>query len=176
MNKFLSLLILLLTSGLLISTAAFCEDSASNFTEAQQQMDEITAALSRNVDRFEDIKNRLMALGQANADYDEQKNIWLSAMLSLSAIGAICEYENDLLTLFMELKEKNRKHFYDVRRMSLETSIEQITIMNRQIEINHALITHVAKEQKFISAEKDLILSSISLLRKSLDVINSLHP
>ncbi len=97
-------------------------------------------------------------------------------MLSLSAIGAICEYENDLLTLYMELKEKNRKHFYDVRRMSLETSIQQITIMNRQIEINHALITHVAKEQKFISAEKELILSSISLLRQSLDVINLLHP
>ena len=176
MNKFLLLLILLLTSGLLFSTATFSEDSAANFAEAQQQMDEITAALSRNVDRFEDIKSRLMTLGQANANYDEQKNIWLSAMLSLSAIGAICEYENDLLTLFMELKEKNRKHFYDVRRMSLETSIEQITIMNRQIEINHALITHVAKEQKIINAEKDLILSSISLLQKSLDVINSLHP
>ncbi len=70
MNKFLSLLILLLTSGLLFSTAAFSEDSGANFAAAQQQMYEITAALSRNVDRFEDIKNRLMALGQANANYE----------------------------------------------------------------------------------------------------------
>jgi hypothetical protein len=176
MIKFLAILLFYLTSGLLFSATAFSENPPATFAQAQEQMDQITTSLSRNIDLFEDIRHRLMDLGQANANYDEQKNIWLSAMLSLAAIGAICEYENDLLTLFMELKEKNRKHFYDVRRMSLETSIEQITIMNRQIEINHALITHVAKEQKFINAEKDLILSSISLLRKSLDVINSLHP
>ncbi len=176
MNKFLSIILLILTTGLFFSTVAFSEDSAANFAEAQQQMDEITAALSRNIDQLEDIKNRMMALGQANANYDEQKNLWLSSFLTLSAISAICEYENDLLTLFMELRDKNRKHFYAVRKLSLETSIQQISIMNRQIEINHSLITHEAQEQKLIDTEKKLILSSIDLLQKSLALIKSLQP
>jgi hypothetical protein len=117
-----------------------------------------------------------MDLGQAYANNDEQKNIWLSAMLSLSAIGAICEYENDLLTLFMKLKDKNRKYFYEVRRLSLETSIQKFSIMTRQIEITHSLIHHSMKEQKLIDTEKDLILSSTGLLRRSISIINSLGP
>ncbi len=106
MKTFLSHIILVLASSLLFSTVALSAESPANFAEAQQQMDDITTALSRNINLFEGIRDRLAGLGQANANYDEQKNIWLSSFLTLSAISVICEYENDLLTLFMELKEK----------------------------------------------------------------------
>lgn len=176
MNTLQSHIILILVSGLLFSAAALSAEAPANFAEAQQQMDEVTAGLGRNINLFEGIRDRLAGLGQANANYDEQKNIWLSSFLTLSAISAICEYENDLLTLFMELKEKNRKHFYALRIMSLETSMQQISIMNRQIEINHRLITHETQEQKLIDTEKKLILSSIDLLKKSRAIIQSLQP
>ena len=176
MKTFLSHIILVLASSVLFSTVALSAESPANLAEVQQKMDDITTALSRNINLFEGIRDRLAGLGQANANYDEQKNIWLSSFLTLSAISAICEYENDLLTLFMELKEKNRGHFYEVRMMSLETSIQQIAIMNRQIEINHRLITHEAQEKKLIDTEKKLILSSSDLLQKSLALIKSLQP
>jgi hypothetical protein len=176
MKTFRLHIILVLASGLLFSTVALSAESPANLDEAQQQMDEILTGLSRNINLFESLRDRLADLGQANANYDEQKNLWLSSFLTLSAISVICEYENDLLTLFMELRDKNRRHFYEVRMLSLETSIQQISIMNRQIEINHRLITHEAQEQKLIDTEKKLILSSSDLLQKSLALIKSLQP
>ena len=174
MKKYLALIVAILASALFFSIASHSGHPPANFGEAHDQINQITASLNRNIDRFEDLKDRMMDLGQSNSNYDEQKNIWLSAMLSLSAISAICEYESDLLTLFMELKEKNRLHFYEIRKLSLETSIQQLAIMNRQIGINHTLITHDAKEQELVDIEIKLILSSIDLLKKSLVVINNL--
>lgn len=175
MRKLRRLTVLICLWGAMLTPWAYCQNPPANFTAVQAEMDGILEALGSNIDRFEAIKNRLMDLGRANADYDEQKNIWLSSNLTLAAISAICQYENDLLTLFMDLREKNRRHYDAVRVESLETSIRQITIMYRQMQINNGLITPGKAEQKIIETENGLIESSLDLLKRSLDLIRSLE-
>jgi chlorite dismutase len=139
-----------------------------------KKADAILAALSDNIDRFENIQNDLEKMSIANENYNEQKNIWLSSVLSISAIKSICEYEHDLLTLFIELREKNRRRYYDVRHRSLATSVQQINIMYEQIKINHALISHDPSERYIIEKEKYTIQTTLGLFKQSIDLVSSL--
>ena len=143
-------------------------------TAAQQKMDRILGDLERDINRFERMQTRLSDLGRANENYSDQKNIWLSSTLTLAAMQSICQYQSDLLTLFMDLREKNRKHYYDVRIESLETSILQIRIMNNQIQINHDLIDHEPKERPLIEEEAVLIRSSLQLLEEGLSLVKEM--
>lgn len=71
----------------------------------------------------------------------------------------------------MDLKEKRRAHYFDVRIRSLETSIKQITIMSEQIRINNKLMPPDLAERQLYDKLKKNVDSSIDLLEKSKDLI-----
>ena len=75
--------------------------------------------------------------------------------------------------LFTDLRETNRKHFYDVRLKSLQLSVEQISVMQEQMQINHSLLSHRSDERALIPKETKLIRSSMDLLRQAIIQIQS---
>ena len=74
----------------------------------------------------------------------------------------------------MELREKNRRRYYDVRHRSLATSAQQINIMSEQIKINHALISHDPSERYIIEKERYTIQTTLDLFKLSIDLVISL--
>lgn len=148
----------------------------SGFTEVQSELEAILTNLSINLDAFEIIQQKMDGSAKANENYNQQKNIFLSSMLAINTISAICEYERDLLTLFIDLREKNRRKFYDVRIESLETSARQIENMYRQIQINYTIFPPHIFEAPLIRKERLTIQSSISLLNRCRRLLISVHP
>ena len=159
---------------LLFVPSATAQRSEKDLAATQENMSRVVSALSADVAQLEILQNRLMDLGRANENYDEQKNIWMSSVLTLSAIQSICEYQSELLTLFMELKENRRKHFYDVRIESLVSSIQQINIMQKQNKISHSLIMHENTERIILEKENKVIQSVLLLLKQSRDLITTM--
>jgi hypothetical protein len=96
--------------------------------------------------------------------------IWVPA-----ASGRLSQADMTAAQEKMELKESNRKHFYDVRIESLDTSIRQINIMYRQNQISHALITHETTEAAIFENETQVIQSTLQLLKQSLDLVDAMQ-
>jgi len=163
--------------GLLISLVVFSTQILNAQTSSQDELyikseiQTILSTLSDNSNRFEYLQKLLENSGKDDKNYDEHKNIWISTTLAINAISSVCEYENDLLTLFMDLKKKRRDHYFGVRIRSLETSIKQITIMSEQIQINNKLMPPDLAERQLYDKLKKNIDSSIDLLEKSKDLI-----
>jgi hypothetical protein len=160
-----------LSSVLVLPVMVAAREPVNGAQQVLAQLEQVTAALSDTIDRFDHLQDELMNLGRANERYSEQKNIWLSSVLTVAAISAVCEYEADLTTLFMDLKEKNRRHYFDVRIKSLETSIQQVNIMIEQIGINHSLITHSPDEMPLVEREKRLVTGARDLLNRGLELM-----
>jgi len=166
--------------GLLISLVVFSTQilNAQTFSKDElyikSEIQTILSTLSDNLNRFEYLQKKFENTGKDDKNYDEYKNIWISTTLAINAIASVCEYENDLLTLFMDLREKRRAHYFDVRIRSLETSIKQITIMSEQIQINNKLMPPDLAERQLYDHLKKNIDSSIDLLGKSKDLIKQL--
>ena len=163
--------------GLLISLMVFgaqllsAQTSSPDELYIKSEIQTILSTLSDNSNRFEYLQKMFENTGKDDKNYDEFKNIWISTTLAINAIASVCEYENDLLTLFMDLKKKRRTHYFDVRIRSLETSIKQITIMSEQIQINNKLMPPDLAERQLYDNLKKNIDSSIDLLGKSKDLI-----
>jgi len=163
--------------GMLISLVVFnsqmlnAQTSSTDELYVKSEIQTILSTLSDNLNRFEYLQKLFESTGKNDKNYDEYKNIWISTTLAINAIASVCEYENDLLTLFMDLKEKRRAHYFDVRIRSLETSIKQITIMSEQIQINNTLMPPDIAERQLYDNLKKNIDSSIDLLGKSKDLI-----
>jgi len=155
--------------GLFVFTAQglHAEETSPELLYIQSELQSILSVLSDNIDRFAHLQKMLENSGKNNKSYDEHKNIWMSTTLAINAISSVCEYENDLLTLFMDLKKFRRAHYFEVRTRSLETSIKQITIMSEQIQINHKLMPPDLAELHLFDKLKKNIDSSIDLLNKS---------
>jgi hypothetical protein len=127
------------------------------------------------IDQFENIQSNLDESGRANADYNEQKNIFLSSILGIGAISAICEYERDLLTLFLDMREQNRMKYQEVRIESLEASIKQIDIMHKQIQINRSILPPEFFAKPLLEKETEMILSAIDLLKRCITQLRSIR-
>lgn len=169
MKKILTIgLIGLVLSGVGISTA---ENTAADAIYLRSEMQSVQSVLSDNIDRFEHLQKMLENNGKSNKSYDEHKNIWMSTILAINAIESICEYENDLLTLFMDLKVFRRAHYFDLRTKSIDASIQQIAIMSEHIKTNHKLMPPDLAELHLYDKLKNNIDSSIEMLRKSKDLI-----
>ncbi|MBU0698946.1 MAG: hypothetical protein ABIK98_02595 [Pseudomonadota bacterium] len=149
------------------SQPVHAETKSPDFLHVQSELQSVLTMLSDNLNRFEYLQKQLQSSGKDNKSYDEYKNIWLSTILAINAISSICEYENDLLTLFMDLKEKRRVHYIEVRIKSLENSVQQIAIMDEQIQINLKLMPPDLTEISLFDMLKQNIDSSINLLKKS---------
>ena len=148
---------------------------STGFSEVRPELEAVLADLSTTLDAFNDIQLKMDASAKANENYSQQKNIFLSSMLAISTIIAICEYERDLLTLFIDLREKNRGKFYDVRIESLETSVRQIENMYRQIQINYTIFPPNFFDAPLIRKERLTIQSSISLLTRCRQLLISVQ-
>lgn len=162
--------VMLSASLLLLAVNAAAQASRQPW---QTRMDNIISSLSDNIDLFESLQTRLSELSRSNENYSEQKNFWLSSTLTLAAITSVCEYQRDLLTLYTDLRVKNRKPFYEVRLKSLQLSVEQISVMHEQMQITHSLISHRSDELALIPKENKVILSSMDLLRQAIEQIQS---
>ena len=142
------------------------------FADIRPELEAVLADLSANLDAFGDLQLKMDASAKANENYNQQKNIFLSSVLAITTISAICEYERDLLTLFIDLRAKNRVKFYDVRIQSLENSVRQIENMYRQIQINYTIFPPNFFEAPLVRKERLTIQSSINLLKRCRRAVN----
>jgi hypothetical protein len=90
-------------------------------------------------------------------------------------MSAICEYERDLLTLFLDMREKNRVKYQEVRIESLEASVKQIEIMHKQIQINLSILPPDFFEKPLLEKETETILSAIDLLKRCITHLRSIR-
>jgi hypothetical protein len=168
--------LLLFFAALLIHLpAATAWSSPSEFAKIRPELEAILADLSTNLDAFDDLQLNMDKSAKANANYNEQKNIFLSSMLAITTISAVCQYERDLLTLFIDLRAKNRVKFYDVRIQSLETSVRQIENMYRQIQINYTIFPPNFFEAPVVRKERLTIQSCVNLLNRCRDLLISVQ-
>ena len=143
------------------------------FVDINPELEANLSGLRGNIEQFEEIHRAMDASGKANENYNQQKNIFLSSVLAISTISAVCEYETDLLTLFIDLKEKNRRKYYDVRIQSLETSVRQIENMSKQIQINYAIFPPNFFEAPLVRNERLAIQSAIKRLNRCRELLRS---
>jgi hypothetical protein len=160
---------------ILISQSVCGQSHLIQFSDVQPRLESLLAKLAHNTEQFEDIQKRMDESARANQNYNEQKNIFLSSMLAITTITAICNYEADLLTLFIDLREKNRQKFYDVRIESLQTSVKQIENMYKQIQINYTILPPNFFELPLVYKERKTIQTSIDLLNQCIDLLKSVQ-
>ena len=162
-------------SLLLIPQSIGAQNNSVKFSDILPQLEAILSDLSSNIDQFENILSAMDTSGKANQNYTQQKNIFLSSVLAISTIGVICEYERDLMTLFIDLREKNRQKFYDVRVESLEIAMRQINTMHKQIQINYTILPPNFFEAPLVRKKRSTIQSTTDLLNRMIELLKSVN-
>jgi hypothetical protein len=157
------------------SNNLFAQEKPVRFSDIRSSLEEVESKLSSNIKAFEDILVKMDESAKANQNYNEQKNIFLSSQFAITSITAILEYNRDLLVLFGDLQENNRKKFYEVRIESLQTSIDQINNMYKQIRINYTILPPDFYEWQLIDRERKIIFSSIDLLEQGIVLLKSVN-
>jgi hypothetical protein len=157
------------------SSLLLAQEKPVRFSDIRSSLEEVVSKLSSNIKAFEDILVKMDESAKANQNYNEQKNIFLSSKFAITSITAILEYNRDLLVLFGDLQEKNRKKFYEVRIESLQTSIQQIKNMHKQIQINYTILPPDFYEWQLVDRERKIILSSIDMLEQSIALLESVN-
>ncbi len=173
MGKSLCFLIWFLVT--LTPNIIFAQSNTVRFSDIRPGLESCLSKLSFDIDQLEYIQREMDKSGRANQNYDEQKNIFLSSQFALTTITAICEYNLNLLLLFIDLREKNRMKFYEVRIESMETSIKQIKNMYKQIQINYSILPPNFFEMPLVNQERKIILSSVELLEKCVALLKSVN-
>ena len=173
MKKIITFVLLMFVSLVPLSLSA--QNSPMKFTDILPKLEKILEDLSNNSDQFEYILNTMNTSGKANQSYTQQKNIFLSSVLAISTISTVCEYERDLMTLFIDLREKNRQKFYDVRIESLEIAVKQINTMCKQIRINYTILPKNYFEAPLVRKERLTIQSTVDLLNHMIELLKSVN-
>lgn len=173
MKKILGVIILLFLIAVPGVTTA--QNQGIRFADIQPELEANLSALAATIEQFEVIQRAMDASGKANENYSQQKNIFLSSMLAISTIRAVCEYETNLLALFIDLKEKNRRKYYGVRIKSLETSVIQIENMYQQIQINYSIFAPNFFETPLVKNERSAIQSAIERLNRCRELLKSVN-
>ena len=173
MKKIITFVLLMSVS--LIPQSLVAKNSPTKFTDILPKLENILLDLSSNGDRFENILSTMNTTGKANQSYTQQKNIFLSSVLAISTISAICEYERDLMTLFIDLREKNRQKYFDVRIESLEIAVKQINTMYKQIQINYTILPQNYFEAPLVRKEQLTIQSTVDLLNHMIELLKSVN-
>ena len=169
-------LCLLFYSILVLSSCiGSANENPVRFADIRPDLELEIEKVSTYINIFEDVLNRMDASAKANQNYNEQKNIFLSSQLAIQTIMGILEYNRDLVVLFGDLREKNRKKFYEVRIESLESSINLINNMHKQIQINYAILPPDFFEQTLVNTEHKVIMSSIASLEACVELLKSVN-
>ena len=167
-------LCLLFYSILVLSSCiGSANENPVRFADIRPDLELEIEKVSTYINIFEDVLNRMDASAKANQNYNEQKNIFLSSQLAIQTIMGILEYNRDLVVLFGDLREKNREKFYEVRIESLESSINLINNMHKQIQINYAILPPDFFEQTLVNTEHKVIMSSIASLEACVELLKS---
>ena len=173
MKKILLSLICLVV--ILNSCSLSAKEKPVRFSNIQPDLESAIGKLSTYINILEDIQSKLDASARANQNYNEQKNLFLSSQLAITTVTAILEYNRDLLILFGDLGEKNRKKFYEVRIESLETSIKQVNNMYKQIQINDTILPPDFFEPAHVNTVRKVIQSSIASLEACVALLRSVN-
>ena len=173
MRKIITFVLLISVS--LIPHLLEAQNSPIKFTDILLKLENILEDLSSNSNQFENILRTMNTSGKANQSYTQQKNIFLSSVLAITTISAVCEYERDLMTLFIDLREKNRQKFYDVRIESLEIAVKQINTMYKQIQINYTILPQNYFEAPLVRKERLTIQSTVDLLNHMIELLKSVN-
>jgi len=173
MRKIITFVLLMSVS--LIPQPLGAQNNPLKFTDIVPQLENILMDLSSYINQFENILNTMDTSGKANQNYNQQKNIFLSSVLAISTISAICEYERDLMTLFIDLREKNRQKFYDIRIESLELAVKQVNTMFKQIRINYTILPPNFFEAPLVRKERLTIQSTADRLHHMLELLKSVN-
>lgn len=169
-------LCLLFYSILVLSSCiGSANENPVRFADIRPDLELEIEKVSTYINIFEDVLNRMDASAKANQNYNEQKNIFLSSQLAIQTIMGILEYNRDLVVLFGDLREKNREKFYEVRIESLESSINLINNMHKQIQINYAILPPDFFEQTLVNTEHKVIMSSIASLEACVELLESVN-
>ena len=160
---------------ILNSCPLFAKEKPVRFSDIQLDLESAIGKLSTYINILEDIQSKLDASTRANQNYNEQKNLFLSSQLAITTVTAILEYNRDLLILFGDLGEKNRKKFYEVRIESLETSIKQVNNMDKQIQINDTILPPDFFEPAHVNTVRKVIQSSIASLEACVALLRSVN-
>ena len=156
-------------------SAPAAQNQTVRFADIQPELEANLGGLFESIEQFEAIQRAMDASGKANENYNQQKIIFLSSMLAIATISAVCEYETNLLTLFIDLKEKNRRNYYEVRIKSLDTSVIQIENMYRQIQINYSIFPPNFFEAPLVKNERLAIQSAIKRLNRCKALLMSVN-
>jgi hypothetical protein len=168
------LLVLILCAAALVFGPQPCAAETKKFSDVELELQRIVAELSKQPDQYENIQRILVTAGQDERKYDEIKNIWISTVLAVTAVSSICEYEGDLLSLFLDLRKSRKPYFFDVRIQSLDNSIRQVGVMARQVEIGHTMLPEdIARLQPYDRIVQ-MISQSIHLLTRSRDLVHQM--
>ena len=173
MKKILGVIILLFLIA--VQNAPATQNQPVRFSDILPELEANLAALADNIEQFEAIQRAMDVSGKTNDNYTQQKNIFLSSLLAIATISAVCEYETDLLTLFIDLKEKNRSKYYGVRIKSLETSVMQIENMYQQIQINYTIFPPNFFEAPIVRNERLAIQTAIKRLKRCSELLRSVN-
>jgi len=173
MKKILGVIILLFLIA--VPNAPAAQNQPVRFSDILPELEANLAALADNIEQFEAIQRAMDVSGKTNDNYTQQKNIFLSSLLAIATISAVCEYETDLLTLFIDLKEKNRSKYYGVRIKSLETSVMQIENMYQQIQINYTIFPPNFFEAPIVRNERLAIQTAIKRLQRYSELLRSVN-
>jgi hypothetical protein len=171
MNRFF----IVLWVSMVISAPLLAAEIQDGSSAILGQMIPILQGLSENIEAINDIQKQMDDSKASDENYNEKKNIWLSSVLTFTAIVSVCEYEHDLLELFLDLSPKNRARYVEVRIQSIESSIRQIEIFKAQIEINRLLLGENQSNKQFFVMEDRIIARLLSLLQQSVSIVRSIR-
>ena len=142
---------------------------------AVSSFQDVLIELSATQTRFESLLKQLDDSREANRAYDEYKNVWLAKTVAISAAAAVCEYETDQLTLFLELKKERRSHYARIRKASLENSVRQLRLMTEQIAVSDDLFPPELDQRDIMTRVHQSMTAVISLFEKSRALIEGLE-
>ncbi|MFH1983929.1 MAG: hypothetical protein ABIL58_18980 [Pseudomonadota bacterium] len=168
--------IIAITTALLIVTGGAVSAAPQTPKAVVSDFQEVLIQLSAAQTRFDVLLKYLDDSREANRAYDEYKNVWLATTVAISAAAAICEYETDQLTLFLELKQKRRRLYAGVRTASLENNVRQMRLMMEQIAISDGLFPPKIEQQDLMAQIRQQMTAVIVLLGKSRELVLALEP
>jgi hypothetical protein len=159
-----------------VCPAAGATQAPLDFDDIRPQLENLLSDMAGTIRRLESVQEQMEHSGKANQDYNEQKNIFISSMLAITTIVAVCEYEADHLALFMDLRAQNRSKLYAIRIAGLETSMRQVDNMRRQLEINYAIFPPEFFEASLVARERKATRRAVDLLSRCIMLLGSAAP
>jgi len=154
---------------LLFSSLSYSQENINNSVRIRKQLSDVLSELAVQIEKFESFEKKLNQLVDLEK-YSDQKNIIMSSIIATSAISSICEYELDIDTILIEMKNQNSQFYDEARIESIKISIQQIQSIQKLIQISNTLIVVDKAYNKLIVKQNKAIENVVSILSKSMSI------